>query len=119
LYTVFYNTLRAAANTLSKEGISVEVVDLRTIVPLDVDTMVKSAEKTGRLLIVQEAMKRCGVAAEIAIRLQEEAPDMVAALKTPCQRLAGMNLPLAGRPDWNLTPNADSIVEKVKKMLAP
>jgi len=107
----------AAANTLSKEGISVEVVDLRTIVPLDVETMVESAKKTCRLLIVHEAMKRGGVAGEIAFRLQEEAPEMMASLKTPCQRLAAMNLPLAGRPDWNLTPSADSIVAKVKEMV--
>jgi len=107
----------AAANTLAKEGISVEVVDLRTIVPLDVETMVRSADKTGRVLIVHEAMKRGGVAGEIAFRLQEDAPDTVASLKIPIQRLAAMNLPLAGRPDWNLTPSADSIVAKVKEMV--
>jgi acetoin:2,6-dichlorophenolindophenol oxidoreductase subunit beta len=107
----------AAANTLSKKGIHVEVIDLRTIVPLDVETMVKSAEKTGRVLIVQEAMKRCGVAGEIAFRLLEEAPDVMTALKTPYQRLAAKNLALAGRPDWNLTPSADSIVAKVKEMI--
>jgi pyruvate dehydrogenase E1 component beta subunit len=107
----------AAANTLSKEGIHVEVVDLRTIVPLDVGTVVKSAEKTRRILIVHEAMKRCGIAGEIAFRLQEEAPEMMASLKTPCQRLAAKNLPLARRPDWNLTPSADSIVAKVKEMV--
>jgi pyruvate/2-oxoglutarate/acetoin dehydrogenase E1 component len=107
----------AAANTLSKEGINVEVVDLRTIVPLDVETMVRSAAKTKRLLIVHEAMKRGGVAGEIAFRLQEEAPEMMAALKTPVQRLAAMNLPLAGRPDWNLTPSADSIAAKVREMV--
>jgi pyruvate/2-oxoglutarate/acetoin dehydrogenase E1 component len=107
----------AAANTLAKEGISVEVVDLRTIVPLDVQTMVQSADKTRRVLIVHEAMKRGGVAGEIAFRLQEDAPDTVASLKIPIQRLAAMNLPLAGRPDWNLTPSADSIAAKVKEMV--
>ena len=107
----------AAANILSKEGLSIEIVDLRTIVPLDVETVVKSAEKTKRILIVHEAMKRCGLAAEIAFRLQEEAPEIMASLKTPCQRLAGKNYPLSGRPDWNLTPSADSIVAKVKEMV--
>jgi pyruvate/2-oxoglutarate/acetoin dehydrogenase E1 component len=107
----------AAANTLSKEGINVEVVDLRTIVPLDVETMVRSAKKTGRLLIVHEAMKRGGVAGEIAFRLREEAPEMMNALKSPVQRLAAMNLPLAGRPDWDLTPSADSIAAKVREMV--
>ena len=108
----------SAANTLSKEGISAEVVDLRTIVPLDVKTMAASAEKTGRLLIVHEAMKRGGVAGEIAFRLQEEAPGAMAALKMPCQRLTGMNLPLMARPEMGLTPTADTIVDKVKEMMA-
>jgi pyruvate dehydrogenase E1 component beta subunit len=107
----------AAANALSKEGIDVEVVDLRTIVPLDVQTMAESASKTGRVLVVHEAMKRAGIAGEIAFRLQEDTPETVAALKTPIQRLCAMNLPLAGRPDWNLTPSADSIAAKVREMV--
>lgn len=106
-----------AANILSKEGIHIEVIDLRTIVPLDVDTVVKSAEKTGRVLIVQEAMKRCGVAGEIAFRLLEEAPDVMASLKTPYQRLAAKNLALTNQPDKGLTPKADTIVAKVKEMI--
>ncbi|MCP4750788.1 MAG: alpha-ketoacid dehydrogenase subunit beta [Proteobacteria bacterium] len=107
----------AAANKLSKEGINVEVIDLRTLVPMDVETVVKSAKKTSRVLIVQEAMKRCGVAGEIAFRLMEEAPDVMTSLKTPIERMAGMNLPLAGRTDWNMTPSADSIFTKVKEMI--
>jgi len=109
----------SAANILSKEGIKIEVVDLRTLVPLDIEGMARSGEKTGRILIVHEAMKRGGVAGEIAMRLQEEAPDVVAGLKQPIQRLAGMNLPLAARPELGLTPSADSIVTKVKQMLDP
>ena len=107
----------AAANTLSKEGIHIEVIDLRTIVPLDIKTVVKSAEKTGRVLIVQEAMKRCGVAGEIAFRLMEEAPDVMTSLKTPCQRLAAKNLALTDQPDINLTPKADTIIAKVKERI--
>jgi len=107
----------AAANALAKDGVSVEVVDLRTIVPLDVKTIVDSARKTGRLLIVHEAMKRAGIAGEIAFRVLEEAPDVVAALKTPMRRLAARNLPLASRPDWGLTPTTDSIVATVKEMV--
>lgn len=107
----------AAANALDKEGISVEVVDLRTIVPLDVATIARSASKTGRLLIVHEAMKRAGMAGEIAFRLIEEAPEVVASLKTPLRRLAALNLPLARRLDWNLTPTAESIVSTVKEMV--
>ncbi len=107
----------AAANALQKEDISVEVVDLRTIVPLDVATIVKSLSKTRRLLIVHEAMKRAGFAGEIAFRVLEEAPEVVTSLKTPIRRLAGKNLPLAMRLDWNLTPNSESIAAAVREMV--
>ena len=81
------------------------------------DAWTSGAEYLDAKKWVTEAMKRGGVAGEIAFRLQEDAPDMVAALKMPIQRLAAMNLPLSARPDWNLTPNADSIVTKVKEMV--
>ena len=116
-YSFMVHYALAAANTLQKEGVNIEVVDLRTIVPLDVSTVVKSAQKTGRLLIVHEAMKRGGVAGEIAFRVLEEAPELWRSLKAPLRRLAAKNLPLAGRPDWNLTPSADSIVATIKGMV--
>ncbi len=116
-YSFMVHHALAAANTLQKEGVSVEVVDLRTLVPLDVPTVVKSAQKTGRLLIVHEAMKRGGVAGEIAFRVLEEAPELWQTLKVPLRRLAAKNLPLAGRPGWNLTPSTDSIVATVKDMV--
>ena len=109
-----HNSLAAAYN-LEKEGISVEVVDLRTLVPLDVETIVKSVKKTGRLLIVHEAMKRGGIAGEIAFRVTEEAPDVVASLKTPVRRLAGKNLPLMRNP--LLVPSAETIAAAVKEMV--
>lgn len=107
----------AAANALEKDGISAEIVDLRSIVPLDVATIVRSTTKTGRLLIVHEAMKRAGIAGEIAFRVTEEAPDVVTSLKTPLRRLAGKNLPLASRADWNLTPTTESIIDTVREMV--
>jgi len=107
----------AAASILDKEGISVEVMDLRTVVPLDVRTIVESVRRTGRLLIVHEAMKRAGIAGEIAFRVAEEAPDVVASMKTPTKRLAAMNLPLARRPDWGLTPTTERIVSTVREMV--
>jgi len=105
----------AAAYNLEKEGINVEVVDLRTLVPLDVETIVKSAKKTGRLLIVHEAMARGGVAGEILWRVTEEAPDVIGSLKTPARRLAGMNLPLSGIAE--LVPTVDSVAAAVKEMV--
>ena len=109
-----HNSL-AAAYSLEKEGISVEVVDLRTLVPLDVETIVKSVKKTGRLLIVHEAMKRSGFAGEIVFRLTEEAPEVMTSLKTPFRRVAALNLPLANRRE--LVPLVDTIVAAVKEMV--
>ena len=105
----------AAAHNLEKEGISVEVVDLRTLVPLDVEAIVKSAKKTGRLLIVHEAMERGGVAGEIYCRVTEEAPEVIMSLKTPFRRLAGMNLPLSGIQE--LVPSVETIAAAVREMV--
>ena len=101
----------AAAETLSKEGISAEVVDLRTLVPMDVEAIVKSVKKTGRLFIAHEAMKRGGVAGEIAFRVTEAAPDVMKALKTPIRRLAAKNLALPRSPvlEAQLLPHVEDV----------
>ena len=65
----------AAAEQLAAQGISAEVIDLRTIVPLDVETIVTSVKKTGRLLVVDEAYAMCGIGSEIAAIMMEEAFD--------------------------------------------
>jgi len=83
-----------AAETLSKEGVSVEVVDLLTLVPMDVEAIVKSVKKTGRLLIAHEVMKRERATGEITFRVIEAVPDVVKSLKTPIRRLAAKNLAL-------------------------
>ncbi len=113
-YSYMVHHALEAASELGKEGINAEVVDLRTIVPLDVATIVKSAKKTGRLLIVHEAMKRCGMAGEIAFRVLEEAPDVVTSLKTPYRRLAAQNLPLPGMDPAHV-PSSESIAAVVKE----
>ena len=109
----------AAAETLSKEGISVEVVDLRTLVPMDVQAIVKSVKKTGRLLIAHEAMKRAGAAGEIALRVTEAAPDVVKSLKTPIRRLAAKNvaLPRSRELEQKLLPHVEDVVAIVKEMV--
>jgi len=109
----------AAAEALSKEGISVEIVDLRTLVPLDIDAIVKSVKKTGRLLIAHEAMKRGGIAGEIAFRLTEAAPDVVKAMKTPIKRVAAKNvsLPHGSELESKLIPQVGDVVKAVKEMV--
>jgi pyruvate dehydrogenase E1 component beta subunit len=77
---------RQAAAQAAEQGISVEVVDLRTIAPWDRDTVLASARKTGRVLIVHEAVKQHGVGAEIAAVINEE---LFGALKKPVKRLGG------------------------------
>jgi 2-oxoisovalerate dehydrogenase E1 component len=69
----------AAATTLEKEGVSCEIIDLRTIVPLDVETILESVAKTRRLLIVDEAYAMCGIGAEISATVMEQAFDKLAA----------------------------------------
>jgi len=84
------------ALTVAKElegKISVEVVDPRTLEPFDIDTIIKSVKKTGRVVIVDEDTMRCGVTAEIAMQIMEKAFD---ALDAPIQRVAAANYPIAG-----------------------
>jgi len=78
-------------------------------------TIIKSAKKTGRLLIVHEAMARGGVAGEILWRLTEEAPSVISSLKTTARRLGGMNVPLSGIAE--LVPAADFVTAAVKEMV--
>jgi pyruvate/2-oxoglutarate/acetoin dehydrogenase E1 component len=81
----------AAANQLAEESVDVEVVDPRTLVPLDMDTILNSVKKTGRVVIVHEAVERCGVGAEIAAQIQEKAFDF---LDAPILRVANPNVPI-------------------------
>lgn len=83
--------LKVAADL--EERVSIEVIDPRTLEPLDIDTIVDSVRKTGRLVIADEDTRRCGVAAEIAMQVTENAFD---SLDAPIQRVASANLPIAG-----------------------
>ncbi len=82
----------AAAETLAGEGVEAEVVDPRTLVPLDTGTILASVKKTGRLVVVHEAIKRAGFGGEIASIIAEEAFDY---LDAPIKRVAGKNVPIA------------------------
>lgn len=79
------------ANKLEKEGISVEVIDPRTLVPLDIDTLTESVKKTGRCVIVHEAHRTCGVGAELAAEISERAFKY---LDAPILRLGAKACPL-------------------------
>jgi pyruvate dehydrogenase E1 component beta subunit len=88
----------AAAEAAEAEGISVEVVDPRTLTPLDTSTLVTSLRKTGRMIITHDAYRTCGVAAEISMRMMEEAFDY---LNAPIQRVTGLDVPV---PSGHLHP---------------
>jgi len=105
-----------AAEDLAKDGISVEVIDPRTLEPLDIDTILTSVEKTGRLVVADEDYIRCGPHAEIAFQVQEKT---FRALKAPVQRVGNPNMPI---PKAKVLVNAalptkEKIVAAVKKTL--
>jgi acetoin:2,6-dichlorophenolindophenol oxidoreductase subunit beta len=106
----------AAAEALAAEGVSVEVIDPRTLKPLDVDTIMQSVAKTGRLVIVENAHRLCSVAGEIAATVAEEIFD---ALKRPIRRLTApdVHVPFSPVLEERLYPNRDDIVEAIKKIL--
>ncbi|MCB5945534.1 alpha-ketoacid dehydrogenase subunit beta [Acidocella sp. KAb 2-4] len=104
----------AAAKTLATEGISLEVVDLRTISPWDRATVLASAAKTGRAVVVHEAVKQFGIGAEIAAVIGEE---LWGKLKAPVQRLGGAFAPVPfSRPlEAAFAPTAADIAAAVRK----
>jgi pyruvate/2-oxoglutarate/acetoin dehydrogenase E1 component len=106
----------SVANTLEKEGVSVEVIDPRTIVPLDKDTILKSVEKTGRLVVVDPAHKSCSVASEISAMV---AQDGFWTLQAPIQRVASLDchLPFSPALEHLVFPDEDRITEAVYKTL--
>ncbi len=115
-YSYVTHTCLEAAEALAKEGISVEVVDLRTLTPLDKQTVLASARKTGRVIIVHEACRRGGIGGDIAAMIMEEAYDD---LDGPVMRIAGKNTAIP----YNLgiekvcVPTVEEIVEGVLEMV--
>ena len=111
------NSCAAAAATLAENGVSAEVIDLRTLKPLDEVTVLASVRKTGRAVIVHEAVGPCGVGAELAAILAEKA---FGALRAPVVRLTGPDAPApASFPlEAAFVPSADAIVAAVTKQLA-
>lgn len=104
-----------AADELAKEGISAEVIDLRTIVPLDIETIIASIEKTNRAVVVQEAQKQAGIAANVVAEITERA---ILHLESPVYRVAAPDTvypPAQAESVW--LPNFRDIVETAKKAI--
>jgi acetoin:2,6-dichlorophenolindophenol oxidoreductase subunit beta len=109
-------TALQAAGMLEDEGISVEVLDLRSLVPLDREAVFESVDKTGRLVTLHDATKFCGFGAEIAAMVAEELFD---ALKAPIRRVAAPDIPVPFTPPQEdyYKPNAEQVVRAVKSIL--
>ncbi len=103
-----------AAEELEESGISVEVIDPRTLFPLDKETILSSVRKTNRLLITHEAVERCGWGAEIAAIASKEAFDY---LDAPIERVAAKETPVPFSPKLEnfIIPNKEDVIEGIKR----
>jgi 2-oxoisovalerate dehydrogenase E1 component len=106
-----------AAEELAGAGVSIEVIDPRTLAPLDVDTILESVHKTGRLLVVDETYAPCGVGAEIAAQVMERGFDD---LDAPVRRLNGLHAPIPYSPPLEaaMVPNTQTIAQATRDLLA-
>ena len=111
---MMHRSVQAAAE-LSKQGIDAEVIDPRTLIPFDYETLKASVAKTGRLVIVEESPKQNGIGAEIAATLVEEAFDL---LKAPIKRVAAPNTPAPFSPPMEkfYIPQVEDIVEAATEL---
>jgi len=102
-----------AADELAKDGINAEVIDLRTLKPMDSDTIVESVKKTGRIVTVEEGWKQSGVGAEIAARVMEQAFDY---LDAPIERVTGKDVPMpyAANLEKLALPSVAEVIEAAK-----
>jgi pyruvate dehydrogenase E1 component beta subunit len=105
-----------AAESLAAEGISVEVIDPRTIAPLDIETILTSVKKTGRLVIAHEANLTCGIGAEIAAQVGYRAFDF---LQAPIERVAAKDSPVPFAPvlEREILPDSDDVVCAVRRVI--
>lgn len=104
-----------AAEELEKDGYSVEVIDLRTVQPIDIETLVASVEKTGRAVVVQEAQRQAGVGATVVSELAERS---ILSLEAPIARVAAADTVYPFTQAENVwLPNKNDIIEKAKETL--
>jgi acetoin:2,6-dichlorophenolindophenol oxidoreductase subunit beta len=108
----------AAAEELAKEGIAVEVIDPRTLAPLDSETIRNSVQKTGRLVIADEAGPTAGFSAEVAAVVTEDAPTF-AQLKAPVKRVCALQVPIPYSPilENHVFPDRKRIIAGIYEVL--
>lgn len=114
-YGAMIEVAQAAAQRLQSEGVSTRVLDLRSIYPLDRESILAAAEETGRVLVVHEAPRHCGVGAEVAALLQEEVADVLLA---PTLRVTGMDMPFPlSQNEDDALPTVDRVIVAAHSML--
>ena len=114
-YSRMVHVALEAAKALAERDIDVEVIDLRTLNPLDFATVGESVERTGRAAVVSEGVLTCGVAAELAARISEECFDF---LEEPVARIAAEDTPISVSPALERAsiPTAELMVETIEAM---
>jgi 2-oxoisovalerate dehydrogenase E1 component beta subunit len=114
-YGASLKTILRAADTAAVEGTSLEVVDARSLAPLDIDTMVKSVEKTGRLVVVQEAPHMASIGSEMVAELSERC---FYSLRAPGMRVSGYHVPYPPtRLEEDYRPTVDRILDAVDRVM--
>ncbi|MCY3774816.1 MAG: alpha-ketoacid dehydrogenase subunit beta [Candidatus Aminicenantes bacterium] len=111
---MLHNCLEAAEQSKEEEGISCEVVDLRTLMPFDVETVVNSVQKTGRLVIVHEAPRTCGFGAELAATVGEKA---LLHLQAPVTRITGFDTPFPYAREEDYLPGIERIRNGLREIV--
>lgn len=114
-YGAMVHTSLKAAEEMEKDGVSVEVIDLRTISPIDTETIVKSVEKTNRAIVVQEAQRSAGVAAEVIARINEKA---ILHLEAPVLRVTSPDTVIGfGQIEKEWLPDAERVKKGIREVM--
>ena len=106
--------MHVAEAAVEETGVDCEIVDIRTIAPLDVDTITASVNKTGRCVIAHEATRFGGFGAEIAARIQK---DCFYNLEAPIRRIAGWDTPYPHAFEWQYFPGKKRLVAGIRSMM--
>lgn len=111
-YGAMLHVAMEAAELAAPKGINVEIVDIRTLLPFDIETITRSVQKTGRVVIVHEACRTCGFGAEIATQIAERS---ILHLKAPIIRVAGYDVPFPFALEDEYMPNATRVLAAIEK----
>ncbi len=113
-YSGMVSIAEEAAKKAEEQGVSVEVVDLRTLMPFDIDTILASVKKTGRVVVVHEAPRTCGFGAELIASIQERAIEY---LEAPILRVTGLDTPFPYTLEHEYLPNAARVLGAIRQTL--